>query len=305
MSVPKQFVFAATVEGEPWWVIGEVTARILAPLGYQVQLEPRALMSENPRWVGRGDALIGVCMPRMVLWAQQGKHGYKGESYPEFRAIANITRPQWLAVAATVESRIGSLAQIKEQCIPVRVLTVSLDNVSGVLPRRILSHYGLSPEEIVNWGGKFHTMDVPYGSCIRENDVDLIISPVYMGYTPVARYWQEASILLNLRFLSLPDELIDELCREGNGRRANMPHGLLRGLDRDIATYSQPELMVYGRSDLPEDFAYELARAYDENSSAFLETRIHIAYNPRNVWQTLVPLHPGAERYYRERGYMH
>jgi hypothetical protein len=34
MDVPRQFVFGGSSEGEPWWALGEITAKLLAPLGY-------------------------------------------------------------------------------------------------------------------------------------------------------------------------------------------------------------------------------------------------------------------------------
>lgn len=305
MTSPAHFVFAGSSVGEPWWTVGEVTARVLAPLGYEVEVEARSASTENPRWVGRGDALIGCAVPSTVQWATEGKYQYEGESFPEFRAIARLERPSWLAVAATVESRITSLAQVKEQRLPVRLLTGNWDSVATVVPKRVLAYYGLSREEIESWGGRFHRITGhPYSPFIRENDVDLIIGNIYLGYSPVGRYWQEASILLNLRFLDLPEDLIEHICRERNGERGFIPRRLVRGVDRDVPSVASSQLLVYGRADLPEEFTYQLARAYDEQSFAFLETAIHMAYDSRTAFKTPIPLHPGAERYYREKGYL-
>ena len=305
MAVPQSFVFAGSSVGEPWYVLGEVTARVLAVHGYQVSVEPRSASTENPRWVGRGDALLGGCSPSTVLWAQESRHHYAGESFPEFRAIARINRPSWQAVAATAESHIQSLAQVREQQLPVRVLTSNWESVASVAPKRILAHYGLSREAIEGWGGVFYRMTGhPYSGHIRENDVDLIIGQLYLGYTPVGRYWQEASVLLNLRFLELDGALIDDLCRETLGERGFIPHGIVRGLERDVPSVAHPDLLIYGRADLSEDFTYRVARGYDEQRMAFLETRVHMAYDQRNVARTAIPLHPGAERYYREKGYL-
>jgi hypothetical protein len=252
MSVPKQFVFAGSSQGEPWWALGEVTARILAPLGYQVQVESRSASTENPRWIGRGDALLGGCIPTTVQWASEGKYQYEGETFPEFGAIVRITRPSWLGVAATVDSRISSLAQIEEQRLPVRVLTSNWDSVASVTPKKVLAHYGLSREKIESWGGKFHRITGhPYSGHVRENDVDLIIGNIYLGYTPAMRYWQEASILLNLRFLDLDQALLESLVREREGELGAIPHGLVRGLERDVPSLYTDELLVYARSDLP------------------------------------------------------
>ena len=74
-------------------------------------------------------------------------------------------------------------------------------------------------------------------------------------------------------------------------------------LDKDYSTIGVYNFAV-GRSDLPEELAYQLVKAVYENrvrlikaSSAASETI------PQNVVKnTFLPFHPGAVRYYREIG---
>ena len=65
--------------------------------------------------------------------------------------------------------------------------------------------------------------------------------------------------------------------------------------------------VIYGRDDMPDDFAYTLAKAMDEHQDLlqFANSSMNWSYNWRTVWKALdVPLHPGAARYYKEVGYM-
>ena len=63
--------------------------------------------------------------------------------------------------------------------------------------------------------------------------------------------------------------------------------------------------MVYGRADMPDDFAYAVAKAIDEHQDLLQWRHLNFSYNVHNVWKAFeVPLHPGAARYYKERGYM-
>ena len=58
---------------------------------------------------------------------------------------------------------------------------------------------------------------------------------------------------------------------------------------------------------MPDDFAYTLAKALDEHQDLFqwANSGMNFSYNWRTVWKAFdVPLHPGAAKYYRERGYM-
>jgi hypothetical protein len=57
--------------------------------------------------------------------------------------------------------------------------------------------------------------------------------------------------------------------------------------------------------DMPDDFAYLVARALDEHQDLLQWSHLNFSYNIHTVWKALdVPPHPGAAKYYRERGYM-
>jgi TRAP-type uncharacterized transport system substrate-binding protein len=63
--------------------------------------------------------------------------------------------------------------------------------------------------------------------------------------------------------------------------------------------------LIYGRSDMPDDLAYIIAKAVDEHQDLLQWSHLSFSYNLRTVWKALdIPLQPGAARYYRERSYM-
>ena len=63
--------------------------------------------------------------------------------------------------------------------------------------------------------------------------------------------------------------------------------------------------VVYGRDVMPDDFAYAVAKAMDEQQHLLQWKHLNFSYNVHSVWKAYeVPLHPGAARYYKERGYM-
>src|SRR5919198_415710 len=112
----KRLTFGGAGPGTPWGTLGEITARVLAPLGYQVRVEPEASRGRCPGLVSAG----------------------------------KLEFPAWLAVAARWETGLTDLAQVAERRLPVRIL-----GGTGDLFGPILAHYGLSRELIESWGGKF------------------------------------------------------------------------------------------------------------------------------------------------------
>ena len=56
---------------------------------------------------------------------------------------------------------------------------------------------------------------------------------------------------------------------------------------------------------MPEQAAYDAAKAVDQHRAALRWFIRPYSYDPHGAWKNHdVPLHPGAERYYREMGYM-
>jgi uncharacterized protein len=304
MNVDKQFTMACSSYGEPWYTTGEITREVLAPLGYEVSIEQKSGSIENPRWIARGDAPLGASMAYYVRWARNSEHTYVGESFPDLRAVASIFLPHWEMVAATWESGINSLHDVRERKMPVRVFIGNPKTPVGGLAFRILEHYGLSLELIESWGGKFLvSADSP--SAIQNRDFDLIILVAYNGNTPMCRPWVQGSIFNNLRYLGLEPALIDRMVEEYGFHRGSLPRRIFRGVEHDIPTVVHHTVIVYGKADLPDDFVYNLAKAYDTNRHVFRETPLPISWDPQEALKYAeIPLHPAAERYYKEKGYI-
>jgi hypothetical protein len=165
---------------------------------------------------------------------------------------------------------------------------------------RILAYYKLSREMIEAAGGRVgNTPDL-------RADFDVAIGgggP--MTTAPEWRIWTEIGQNFDLNFLQLPDDLLAQLAREGEQERGVIPAGLYRGIERPVPTVVRTGTAIYARSDTPDDFAYIVAKAMDEQQQLLQWRHLNFSYNVHTVWNGHeVPLHPGAARYYKEKGYM-
>src|SRR5215203_461769 len=213
----KKLVFGGAGPGTPWGTLGLVVGRALAPHGYEVRVEAEASRDRNPRVLSEGKVDIGGTTAHAARWAFQGRHTFQGESpRTNLRQIATIMHPAWLGIAVRAETWITDLSHIRERQLPVRVI-----GGRGALFAPVWQYYGLSRELIESWGGAFHSMPpraegaafVP-GPWARTGEFDVIMDPIYAAFTVEQTFWHDASILHNLRFLGIPDDLLSRMCAD-------------------------------------------------------------------------------------------
>ena len=110
----------------------------------------------------------------------------------------------------------------------------------------------------------------------------------------------EAKELLYPCFCTRRD-IQDEIARAGNapqGPDGPLYPGTCRHLDADERQQRLASGAAYA-------LRLDVAKALDVNKTVLKWSIIPFSYEPERVWKNgNVPLHPGAARYYRERGYL-
>jgi hypothetical protein len=204
-----------------------------------------------------------------------------------------------MIAAATKKSGITSLSQIKDRKQPTWI-------VGG--NDEIFKYYGIDVNDLkAKGGGIMPPVGIGPGYVTREKRAsgDVFLGTGLLANTPEQRSWYEASQLNDLVFLNFEEPLIEQLAREPGFVRATIPLALFRGVDRPIPTVMRPNHFIYVRDDAPDDFVYAIAKALDEHRELF-QVQLEPWYDdPRTVTDSkTIPMHAGAMKYYRERGYV-
>jgi TRAP-type uncharacterized transport system substrate-binding protein len=243
-----------------------------------------------------GRVEFGAVSDQFLIAAYHGSGAYARDGpRPQLRLIANIASPVYVIVAARRTSGITDLAQLKDHKGPLKIVVDQ--DLAGV----IFPYYGVTADQLKAAGSAF-------ASSLSPKDragADLIIHFGNLANSPEFNIWYDASQRDDLVYLQLPDDLLGRLSHELGYEPRVMPVGLLRGQDEPIRTVARTGTAVYGRADMPASFAYLVAKALDEQQDLFEWTVGDYSYNRYRVAKVGdVPLHPGAARYYRERGYL-
>jgi len=84
-----------------------------------------------------------------------------------------------------------------------------------------------------------------------------------------------------------------------------IPANTYKGVDYETRGVGRWHFMVC-RADFPEEAAYQIAKALAEHHKDLVAVMVAArSSTPENsVRQAVLPFHPGAEKYFREKGYL-
>jgi TRAP-type uncharacterized transport system substrate-binding protein len=305
----RPVIAAACPFGCPWGEIGEFVRDAMKPLGYDVILCRNCNRDRGPRLVSGA----GMSPPLDALDARTGTTsrfdapvdfgitasgilaGAYRSQYENLRLIAKIEDPTFLLVAVKTSSGIGDLSEIRAKKLPVKIL-------AGGGGDLVLKHYGMTRADIASWGG---AVNASMGA--REAaEFDVIIDDHGTPFmNPEGSHWTILSQRHDLKFLDIPEPILQELAATGGYRIVSTKWGLLKGVDRSIRTVARSGEAIFARADTPEQAAYDIAKAVDQARGELIYLIRRYSIDPRTVAENQgVPLHPGAARYYREQGYI-
>jgi len=330
-AIKRPVLASACEHGCPWGELGDFVTEAMQPLGYEVIQCRNCNLDKGPPLVSKAsrppplaitDTIVGtttrvdapvdfgVTGVGLLAWAYGGLYNYApsgtyatGTSGPftNLRLVAKIEDPTYLLVAVKASSGITDLAQIAQQRMAVAIL-----GGGSPISQPVLDHYGLTQSAVTSWGGSY-TSAIVAGQ-LTDPAFDVIVGELASpSNNPESAIWEKISQGNDLLFLDLPATVIDQLAADKTlgVTRTTVKWGFLRGVDRAIATVARSGHAVFARDDTPEQAAYDVAKAIDQHRDALKWYIRPYSYDPRTVGQdSSVPLHPGAERYYREMGYL-
>jgi hypothetical protein len=259
--------------------------------GVRVTAESTAASTENARYLVRGKMDMGLaCMGTMADLKKQGMDVDK----VRLVAVGHTSDTHWIV---RKDSPIKSCSDFKGKVIGVGPAGSATLNIYS--KKHLAAGWGITLEDIKPKYIAFH--EITRG--IRDNTIDAGI--IAAGY-PIAAIMELARDI-PIRLLETDPAALKKLqAKYPNVTAFVIPAGAYNGIDKDVHTYTLPQMWLC-RTDLPEDLIYKILKAVYDNSED--RNAIHPMakkYTIENAFRgsKSVPVgyHPGAIKYYKEKG---
>jgi len=168
----------------------------------------------------------------------------------------------------------------------------------------LLKEAGASKDELEATGGRYAYIPIPdITAGFADDSVDATPQMITIGHPMTTEISQTADVV---QLVPSP-ELLATMTEKYGFSTAVLPGGSFRGQDEDI-TLPASNTTLIASADMTDDLAYTIVKALIENAERLAAGHGALAdFVPENAWKpdlVNLPLHPGAIRYFQERGWM-
>jgi uncharacterized protein len=252
-----------------------------------VQQTQGSVQNLNLLQAGRGDVAFALADSVGFAWKGTAEMGFEGK-LDNLRTIAAMY-PNYIQIVATRQSGIETLADLKGK----RVSVGAPRSGTEVNARRVFQAAGLS----------YDMMTVEYlpfsdsVNMMKSGQLDATLQSAGLGVASIRNLATAVPIVL----VPVPPAVVARIGDPAYLSRP-IPAGTYQGEDRERMTVAINNLLMT-REGVPDEVVYAMTKAMFDNLTELATA--HPAARGISLSTAAqgspVPLHPGAERYYRER----
>ena len=255
-----------------------------------VQSTKASVENLNLLQAGKGEIAFTLGDSLADAWNGNAEVGFKAK-LDKLRTVAAIY-PNYIQIAALKDSGVKTLADLKGK----RLSVGAPKSGTELNARAILAGAGMSYKDL----GKVEYL--PFNESVelmKNRQLDATLISAGLGVSAI----RDLCASVDCVIVAIPKSVVAKVGTPYQS--APIPGGTYKGNDQDVDAAVVPNYLVT-RADLPDQEVYEMTKAIFDNLSSLQAA--HAAAKAISLDKAAknppVPLHPGAEKYYKEKGVM-
>ena len=258
--------------------------------GARTQVQATKASVENLNLLQQGKGEIGFALGDSVklAWDGNADAGFKAP-LDKLRGIAAIY-PNYIQIVAAKESGITNLADMKGKSLSVGAAKSGTElNARAIFAAAGMSYGDLAKTEYLPFAESVELM--------KNRQLDATLQSAGLGVSAI----KDLATSVEIQMVAVPEDVVTKLGAPYVA--ATIPAGTYQGQDADVPTVAVVNFLIT-HSEVSDETAYQMTKQLFENLPEM--EAAHKAAAQIKLENALtgmpVPLHPGAERYYKEKG---
>lgn len=305
---PVNLTIGSFSQGSGWYVyavnLAEVLREVL-PAGSRIDTPPIAGGVGNPRLVAEGKAEMAFGMSVVGDWALNGRITYD-KPMPELRGLVGGWDQYFLApIAQGANAGPGLDKFLKEDQPRTRIVMLARGAVGAIGGLQMLEMMDTGEDALRQRGGAFEfgSFDM-FKTRFATRTAHMLVHVVNPGHPAITEIAQNNPVT----FLQPSDEVLKKMSEQYGWSTVTMPKGMFPKQDADIRLPGT-HTILFASTAMSDDLAYTVVKAVCEQTEKLRAAHKGLAGFDcaKGVWEQeslSLPLHAGAEKYFRERGFI-
>lgn len=284
-------MFSIMAEG-----VGEVLRRHVPD--YRVTVEP-GKDGPNQVMISRNQVPLALGYGCIAKRAIDGQTPYKAP-LKNLRAVGVINTISALQFIVDKKTGITSIEQIKEKKYPLRIAVNRAGSVMDVAADGVFRAYGFTYKDIESWGGK--VMKIPGPEAMSLWDAGQADAIIEISQYPTSRFVELAQ-KHDLTMLPIDKDKLEEVSKALGMTPLTIEKGAYDFVTADTLTINTPVVLMTS-AETSDELIRNVCEAIVERLDYLRGVHVNLSsLTPEIVaGNTLIPLHPAAEAYYRQIG---
>ncbi|WP_245680528.1 TAXI family TRAP transporter solute-binding subunit [Bacillus marinisedimentorum] len=259
--------------------------------GFNVSAVSTGASVENLAKIGRGELQLGMTVHIPALNAANGEGEFEGSKIENFGFMGHIY-PEVMQVVTLNSTGVGTIADLKGK----KVAIGPPGSGTQAAAKQILEAYGLSD-------GDYEAFEEGFGDAKKKlQDGQLDATFGFLGL-PAASVDELYAATKDVKYLEIEGDALNSLLENTDYQEFTIEADTFEWLEEPVATVTAYAILVGSTNQISEELGYQITKAMIENSGDIShEQGAHITEENALKGSEGLPMHPGAEKYYKEIG---